>query len=501
MLAITFRPVAALLTALASALRRPSIAIAFCYAAGLLADLSAGGGPMGAPFSLAAPAVAGMVLRLRRGLRVSDLGALAIAHLVVAGSAGQGPAAMALGFAENLVWVAVAALIFGQLRVAGFISSQYRTVAAAAIAAAGGQAAYVLLAIAVEGEAAVWAALHARWLAGALSGGLLLVLVLVFDRDDQPIGAALEQEDAKPSRWEFLLAALSVAMPVVAAVALDLQEAALVSSVMLLWHALRLGLLPTALASFAFADTLLLFGGDLDWPAVLGSPGTLEAELLRCVAIGLLSWPAVLVAAVVSDHRRARRIYAHRATHDGLTQLANRSRFLDVLERAALDAREGGRRFVLLLIDLDHFKSVNDTFGHARGDALLVEVSTRLRGSLRATDVVARIGGDEFAVVAPVRTAEDAMGLAKRLVEAINQRTELEGIPYAPSITVGGVLAPDSSTNPQRLMRLADEALYQAKAAGRNCWRFTSSETAGELVIPAWLLETPEPAPQIVYLD
>lgn len=463
-----------------SALARPDCALPLCYAAGLLTSRMIGNGAGGhAIMALGASVAIGILLRLGRRLGPADAAALAAAHAAVATLYGDAPAVWLRALAIDLVEISFASLLFLGLRQAGLLSSNKRvTGAAAAIALLSPLAALPFNMVFEAGSIAQrFAEAGAVWAGQALSLGLVLALTLSYGRQTRgPIVVGVN--DDEPSLSEhvaaiFLLVALTLA-------AVDGGEPLplLVASLTLLWFALRFGPFATAAAAFGFTATLVCFDQQRGGATLAAlAPGD-ASDLMRYVALAVLATPSLAVAAVIHDQRRLKSLFAYRATHDELTTLANRACFTDALEAAALAAGARGKRFALLLIDLDNFKSVNDTYGHARGDRLLCEVSARLRDSVRATDLVARIGGDEFAVIAPIANVTDAMSMARRLVVAVNQSCDLEGVTLTPSITVGGVMAPDSSTISRDLMLLADESLYEAKRAGRNCWRFTPVERA-----------------------
>ena len=161
------------------------------------------------------------------------------------------------------------------------------------------------------------------------------------------------------------------------------------------------------------------------------------------------------------------------AHHDGLTGLPNRWLLRDRLGRAlSLAARHGGR-VAVMFIDLDRFKQVNDLHGHAVGDRLLVQAGERLVGALRASDTVARQGGDEFIALLPdVRSPEDAAIAAEAVLRALAAPFEIDGLRLHVSGSVGVAMAPDDGIDPDALLRSADLAMYEAKAAGRNAARF-----------------------------
>ena len=159
------------------------------------------------------------------------------------------------------------------------------------------------------------------------------------------------------------------------------------------------------------------------------------------------------------------------AYSDPLTGLPNRRMFNDELRRMAAQTQRDGVPFTLLLIDLDRFKEINDTFGHDAGDALLVEAATRLRQAVRQTDRVARLGGDEFAVLlAPLSNTTVGGMICQRIVDDMARPIMHHEIEMRVSASIGGAHF-TSADNVEALYKAADLALYQAKAAGRNTWR------------------------------
>ena len=179
---------------------------------------------------------------------------------------------------------------------------------------------------------------------------------------------------------------------------------------------------------------------------------------------------------------RAEARIRHMATHDSLTGLANRQRLLDTLQ-AACDRHEtlpraapgceeeGGGECSLLMLDLDRFKAVNDGFGHAAGDALLIAVAGRLRELVGETDLVARLGGDEFAILMPSAGEPEAAVLAARIIERLSQSFLLPDARVTVGASVGVTLLPRDGTDTAGLLRSADLALYAAKSHGRGQWR------------------------------
>ena len=178
----------------------------------------------------------------------------------------------------------------------------------------------------------------------------------------------------------------------------------------------------------------------------------------------------------ITEARLAEKRIAYMAHHDDLTGLANRVLLRERLGEALARAQRGAGCAVLC-VDLDHFKTVNDTLGHKVGDDLLRAVTARMRQHLRATDVLARLGGDEFAIVhCDVDHPTDHEALAERLVPILSAPYELNGQQAIIGASIGIAVAPRDGADPETLMKNADIALYQAKAAGRNCHRFFAPE-------------------------
>jgi len=157
----------------------------------------------------------------------------------------------------------------------------------------------------------------------------------------------------------------------------------------------------------------------------------------------------------------------HQAFHDNLTGLANRSQFHDHLQQALARARRGSP-VAILLIDLDRFKSVNDNYGHAAGDQLLVAVAQRLRDGIRGADTAARLGGDEFAVLLDgMDSPHDALLVAERLLAAIQEPVVASGVDVTPACSIGVAVWHGHPDN-DALLRDADTAMYEAKTSGKG---------------------------------
>jgi diguanylate cyclase (GGDEF)-like protein len=173
-----------------------------------------------------------------------------------------------------------------------------------------------------------------------------------------------------------------------------------------------------------------------------------------------------------TERRRADEQIAHLAHYDALTDLPNRTLFRDQLERELKKISRGGQ-LAVLYIDIDEFKSVNDSLGHPVGDELLKAVALRLSGCVRDSDFVARLGGDEFAIVQTgVKTPADVMDLVIRIYQAIRIPVECLGHQLVTDASIGIALAPQDGTDLDQLLKNADLAMYGAKSDGRRTYRF-----------------------------
>lgn len=181
----------------------------------------------------------------------------------------------------------------------------------------------------------------------------------------------------------------------------------------------------------------------------------------------------------ITEKRRSENQIAYMAHHDALTDLANRTLLQQRLEAAVERARRG-HRFAVLCLDLDRFKTINDTFGHAVGDDLLRTIAERLRNCVRRTDTVARLGGDEFAVIySPCAAPRDATAIARRIGDAIRKPMIIKGHEVTVDSSIGIAVARDDKCDPDTLMHQADLAMYRAKSDGRGTYRFYEQELDG----------------------
>jgi len=169
---------------------------------------------------------------------------------------------------------------------------------------------------------------------------------------------------------------------------------------------------------------------------------------------------------------------AHQASHDSLTGLPNRAFFEGRLMRALRNANKQNERVAVLFLDSDRFKEINDSFGHAAGDAVLVSVANRVRAQLREEDLVARLGGDEFAVLlTPLHKTEDAERIADKIIASMQDPIELPGAnEVLTSLSIGIAVYPDHGATPGTLLDAADSAMYQAKRLARGAQHTAGSE-------------------------
>ncbi|HEY1697096.1 MAG TPA: diguanylate cyclase [Polyangiaceae bacterium] len=229
----------------------------------------------------------------------------------------------------------------------------------------------------------------------------------------------------------------------------------------------------------AFADTpmgtALASGGDRSGVAVGlqhadGSRAWISMTTRGLFDPGTTQPGSVVVSfADITERRVFQQQLEHAAFHDALTGLPNRKLFMERLGHTLELARRRAERVAVAFLDLDRFKSVNDTLGHDAGDRLLAEIGRRLAGSLRGSDVVARIGGDEFcAVLTGVADAPSARTIAERMLDAVTPIFEVDGHDFAITASIGIALYPDHATEPSMLLRQADDAMYRVKARGKN---------------------------------
>jgi diguanylate cyclase (GGDEF)-like protein/PAS domain S-box-containing protein len=178
----------------------------------------------------------------------------------------------------------------------------------------------------------------------------------------------------------------------------------------------------------------------------------------------------------ITDRRNAEKRLQYMAQHDPLTGLPNRGKLREHLRQELARGRRGDRQFALHFIDLDRFKAINDAHGHHRGDEVLCDIAEALSESVNAGDIVARIGGDEFAVLqSGITGPSDAVVMAETIIARLNQTSEAQEALIV-SASIGVTLAPLDGTDPDDLLKNSDQAMYAAKSIGGNTWRFFVAE-------------------------
>lgn len=211
-------------------------------------------------------------------------------------------------------------------------------------------------------------------------------------------------------------------------------------------------------------------------PAAAGDDRAPPTVLLARGLLDIVRLSAGDLRAMREEHRQVAEQLRDLAYRDPLTGLANRRLFAEQLDATLRAARRFGHRVGLLRLDVDHFKALNDSFGHEAGDAVLAELARRLRRCLRDADLPARVGGDEFAAVVPaVATAGHLALIAERILEAARTPVSWEGQTIVFGVSIGGTLSADG-IDADLLLRTADRALYDVKAAGRGRYAFREAK-------------------------
>jgi diguanylate cyclase (GGDEF)-like protein/PAS domain S-box-containing protein len=217
--------------------------------------------------------------------------------------------------------------------------------------------------------------------------------------------------------------------------------------------------------------------------------GSLDLSLMRSdgqmlpVDISLGHWEdeneqhAIAYVRDLTERKGFEASLRHRATHDDLTGLPNRWLFRLQLDQALAQAKRSQRRVAALFLDLDDFKTVNDSFGHLVGDELLQQVSRHLRSALRASDTLARLGGDEFGVLlSDIGSVDEAVNVAEKLLQALAVPCRLQNHEVDVGGSIGLAFCPEDATDSEDLLRYADLAMYQAKRAGRGTYACYSAQ-------------------------
>ncbi len=222
-----------------------------------------------------------------------------------------------------------------------------------------------------------------------------------------------------------------------------------------------------------------------------GEPYEFEQEFVRkngerlwCQVTGRILDPqdwargSIWVYSDITERKRREEEVRELAHHDALTGLPNRRLLDDRIAQAFASARRSGEHVAFMLLDLDRFKPINDTYGHEAGDGVLKAVATRLKTCVRGSDTVARVGGDEFVVMLPMRGGQDAVRVAETILATLGEPIAFGGNQFQVGVSIGISVFPEDATDKDELLKFADRAMYHVKAAGRNSYRFYAREQA-----------------------
>jgi diguanylate cyclase (GGDEF)-like protein len=208
-----------------------------------------------------------------------------------------------------------------------------------------------------------------------------------------------------------------------------------------------------------------------------GTRGLLVKLFFLAIALFLFAAiPSWFIAQAIARRKLYQAELYRSANYDKLTALPNRSLFLDRLNQNLKQSKRYERKFALLFIDLDGFKSVNDTLGHDAGDELLIKVAERLMGCVRDSDTVARLGGDEFTVIlSTITTSDNAKPVARKIIETLSVPFDIKGHDAQIGASIGISIYPDNGDDTEILLKKADDAMYLAKKEGKNDYRLSPS--------------------------
>lgn len=218
----------------------------------------------------------------------------------------------------------------------------------------------------------------------------------------------------------------------------------------------------TAIGAVSLGRSMLLFF-QIDSP-----PDVLDASMAQKTYLAALAFSivAITLGAMMLANERLRAALEFIASHDQLTGAIARATFIELLMKELARSKRNGRPLALLMFDLDHFKSINDRFGHAVGDRVIIDFVHRTKGLLRNIDSIGRYGGEEFVALLPETTMDEARIVADRICKGVAEASS-EGLP-AYTVSIGVAVAPHGDEAAETLLYQADKALYLAKANGRN---------------------------------
>jgi diguanylate cyclase (GGDEF)-like protein len=304
------------------------------------------------------------------------------------------------------------------------------------------------------------------WFTTELVNALIVVPVIL---TAPPLREVLYTTWFRRPRSRHIWPVLALFASTAAGIAIDSPGVIAYPTPALIWCALTFSLFVTSLMTLGFSVSLLIATSAGILPLL-----SVNNELLIIVstrlAIAMTALGPLAVASINENREKLVERLQYLATHDGLTGVLSRGAFLTGAADALLDCRKRGQSYSALMIDVDHFKRINDTHGHAAGDAVLVMIARALKTNLRTGDLIGRLGGEEFAVFCPGLSENKANQIAERLRVAVEElKLEVEGVSLHTTVSIGIVFS--SKTGDASLGTLlveADKSLYTAKAEGRN---------------------------------
>jgi diguanylate cyclase (GGDEF)-like protein len=314
------------------------------------------------------------------------------------------------------------------------------------------------------------------WWFGDLGGDLVVAPALLI----------LAARPALPRRPWVRVEAVVLAVVLVAVTTIAFSNRisfAYVVIVILLWTGLRFQQLGTAVAGLVASGIAIWATAHGRGPFIGGSE---DAELLRAqLFVGVAMTSGLVASALNSERATAVQRLQELADHDTLTGVLNRRRFTEELDRSIAYSRRYGGQGAVLVLDVDHFKSINDEFGHAVGDQVLARLGALLRERVRGTDVVGRLGGDEFTVLLPRADAEQSLAVARAVLDKLRSEgtVTMTGRSIGITASIGvGRFGQGLGLDSQQVLRDADVAMYEAKEAGRDRVRVNRSNTGADKV-------------------
>ncbi|WP_158263733.1 putative bifunctional diguanylate cyclase/phosphodiesterase [Deinococcus arcticus] len=315
-----------------------------------------------------------------------------------------------------------------------------------------------------------WSTAILNWWVGDLVGIVALTPPLLLLRRRERPGATGPGEADRRSRRRFGLLALQLlAIPATLLLVFGLGAAhglqvLYLCFLPLLWLALQQGLPLATLGSLLMSAGITL----LAWATGASAPQRLDMQLLMTT----LALTTMVLATLSTERRRQRQRLAHLALHDALTGLPNRRAFLEGLGHMLRRRGAGGGSVLVLFVDIDRLKWVNDTLGHAAGDAYLRAMAGRLARALPPQGLAARLGGDEFALALPVQTQAEEVQWAQGVLAGVQGPLQVAGYEIAPAVSVGASSAPRDGADVEAVLQRADEAMYHAKRTGQGLHHF-----------------------------